>query len=272
MSTSFLAVLTAGEPAYKVRTSWPPVLAVLAGVSMFLLAVAGGWLLCQAVWSIFGLAGGPEPGAAQAGGLVKIGLFELVSMLVMQFVLVSLILAAATLYGNKAEEALALNPPQKGSSVFAPAIALMMVFLVAYTGLVYVFRPDDFLSDVAPFADVMRSPNWWVLWPVAVLGAPLSEELLFRGFLFPALANTALGVRGAATATAGSWALLHGNYSMAGLVEVFIVGLMLTWLLWRTGSLWVPIVCHASYNFAALLLLTIWPSPAGSAAAVTGFH
>ncbi|MBS0241753.1 MAG: CPBP family intramembrane metalloprotease, partial [Proteobacteria bacterium] len=40
--------------------------------------------------------------------------------------------------------------------------------------------------------------------------------------------------------------------------EVFVLGIYFAWLLKRTGSLWVPIACHALYNgvlFAAMRLL-----------------
>ena len=40
-----------------------------------------------------------------------------------------------------------------------------------------------------------------------------------------------------------------------GLVEVFSIGLIFSWLLWRTGSLWVPIFCHAAYNSLIVLVL-----------------
>ena len=41
---------------------------------------------------------------------------------------------------------------------------------------------------------------------------------------------------------------MHAGYSTVGIVEVFLIGLFFSWLLWRTGSLRVAIFCHALYN------------------------
>ena len=53
------------------------------------------------------------------------------------------------------------------------------------------------------------------------IGAPLSEELLFRGFLFSALAKSRLGSRRGRPDLA-LWTLLHVGYSIFGLIEVFV--------------------------------------------------
>jgi membrane protease YdiL (CAAX protease family) len=80
------------------------------------------------------------------------------------------------------------------------------------------------------------------------VGAPLSEELLFRGFLFSGLAKSRLGLIGTGLLTAVLWAALHFGYSIFGLLEVLFIGLYFSWLLVRTGSVWVTIFCHAVYN------------------------
>ena len=69
---------------------------------------------------------------------------------------------------------------------------------------------------------LINSPFWWVLLIMIVFGAPLFEELWFRGFLFPALAQSKLGVAGAAMVSSGLWALLHLGYPPQVLVVVFV--------------------------------------------------
>jgi membrane protease YdiL (CAAX protease family) len=93
------------------------------------------------------------------------------------------------------------------------------------------------------------------------VGAPLSEELLFRGFLLGALAHSRLGFVGAAVVSSAAWTALHGGYSLVGLADVFATGLLFCWLIWRTGSVLVTIFCHAAYNggiVLALLLTVKW--------------
>jgi membrane protease YdiL (CAAX protease family) len=46
-----------------------------------------------------------------------------------------------------------------------------------------------------------------------------------------------------------------GEYSVLGIARIFAVGLLFSWLLWRTGSLRVTIFCHALNNSVALAVL-----------------
>jgi membrane protease YdiL (CAAX protease family) len=91
------------------------------------------------------------------------------------------------------------------------------------------------------------------------------EELMFRGFLFPALARGPFGVVGAGLTTSAAWSALHAGYSVTGLLEVFAVGLYFAYVLVRTGSLRVPMFCHAAYNASALVLLLLVDIPAAAA-------
>jgi membrane protease YdiL (CAAX protease family) len=118
-------------------------------------------------------------------------------------------------------------------------------------------------TDLRPFVDLIRGPDWALAAAVVAFGAPLSEEMLFRGFLLSALARTRLGFWGAALVSNLPWAALHAGYSAVGLAEVFAIGLLFSWLLWRTGSLRVLIFCHALYNALVLMVVRFvdLPSP-----------
>jgi membrane protease YdiL (CAAX protease family) len=83
----------------------------------------------------------------------------------------------------------------------------------------------------------------------------LSEEMLFRGFLLSALARTRLRFWGAAIIATVLWTAMHAGYSLVGILEVFLIGMFFSWLLWRTGSLRVAIVCHAVYNSMVVVAL-----------------
>ena len=48
---------------------------------------------------------------------------------------------------------------------------------------------------------------------------------------------------------------------MAGLAEVFLIGLYFSWLIKKTGSLRVPLFCHAIYNLSVILLLLVVDIP-----------
>jgi len=97
--------------------------------------------------------------------------------------------------------------------------------------------------------------------PSLAIGAPLIEELIFRGQLFTALSRTRLGVSGTAVVTSASWALLHASEPWLMIGMIFIMGLVLGYLLYRFGSIWVPIVCHSVWNGAYALL--VFTNPGG---------
>lgn len=79
------------------------------------------------------------------------------------------------------------------------------------------------------------------------------EELLFRGLIQAEIAyHTSFGI-GLITASL-VFALLH-FLSPAYFVLAFVVSLYFGWLYWVTGSLWVPILGHAVYDFAMLAFL-----------------
>ena len=90
---------------------------------------------------------------------------------------------------------------------------------------------------------------------MAVFGvtlAPLVEELLFRGFLYPVLARK-WGMGAGIIVTAALFALIHEGqlaHAWAPLLLLFGVGLVLTTVRARTGSVGATFAIHVGYNAA----------------------
>ena len=173
-----------------------------------------------------------------------------------------LTLAAAALFGGRLHEVLALHPAVGGWRSYAGALIILAILQVALSVVQYTTRQGDLYVDLRPFVELARGADWLLAAAVIGIGAPLSEELLFRGFLLSALAQTRLGFWGAALVSSGLWTSLHAGYSAVGILEVLIIGLFFSWLLWRTGSLRVPIFCHAVYNSLIVLSLRLVDLPA----------
>lgn len=100
--------------------------------------------------------------------------------------------------------------------------------------------------------------HWWqgVLLLHAVLVAPVSEEVMFRGVFYRAL-QPRLGVGGAALVSAAVFAVLHPQLPI-GFAGIFVLGLAFTALYLLRGSLLSAIVAHALNNgviFISLALL-----------------
>ena len=89
---------------------------------------------------------------------------------------------------------------------------------------------------------------------LAVVLAPVSEELLFRGVLYLPV-RSRIGSVGAGLVVSVLFAAVHWN--LAGLVHLFILALLLTALLEATGSMIVPILVHSVHNCASLAIILV---------------
>lgn len=157
--------------------------------------------------------------------------------------------------------AFGLNPATFGRDAFHGLLTLLgtMPILVAAAFLcnfvlqLFGFQPT--LQDVAFIISDETSPwmrAYFVL--LAVVIAPVFEELLFRGMLLPALARR----YGAATATlviSVVFASIHGH--VPSLVPLFILSLSLCLAYIGTGSLVSSIIMHAVFNGVTVTLLFV---------------
>jgi uncharacterized protein len=91
----------------------------------------------------------------------------------------------------------------------------------------------------------------WLLWVAVVVAAPLSEELLFRGFLLKGFAASFMGPTAAVLTTSAAWTALHTQYDAYDLTTIFILGLLFGAARLITGSLLVPLTLHAVANLLA---------------------
>ena len=102
--------------------------------------------------------------------------------------------------------------------------------------------------------------NRLALAAAAILLAPVAEELLFRGILYPAVKQAGyphLALWG----TSVLFAAVHTN--LVSFVPLTVLALLLTALYERTNNLLAPITAHAMFNalnFGSLLLQERWGS------------
>ena len=112
---------------------------------------------------------------------------------------------------------------------------------------------EDLINSRASLATVML---------FGVVFAPIFEELLFRGFLFPLLARSTgpwLGM----ILTAIPFALLHGaqnHWNWQPIVLIGVAGTVFGWVRHRSGSTTAAFLLHASYNATQFVAyaLTHW--------------
>lgn len=121
---------------------------------------------------------------------------------------------------------------------------------------------DSAAGDALASAEVAR----WVVWAFALcasIGAPVFEELCFRGLAFAALARSSsrLGLPPVPIATIGSallFALVH--LEPVRIPVLLTIGLVLSLLRARTGRVGASIVAHSFNNLVAVVgILVVYP-------------
>jgi hypothetical protein len=99
-----------------------------------------------------------------------------------------------------------------------------------------------------------RAAGWvWPLFAAVVVVGPAGEELLFRGFLFRGWVTPDMRGVAAVVVITLLWSVLHIQYDVLGITEVFLLGLVLGWVRWRSGSTSVTIVLHMLVNLEATI-------------------
>lgn len=173
-----------------------------------------------------------------------------IGLFVAQCVSVAVILLLARQRKGKPRYTLFLTAPGSWLSLVFSALA----FTIGATALIFGIHalwPFDLTGAMRDFILVAQSTQWLIAILVLAVGAPLSEELLFRGFLLSALERSILGPIGAAILTSALWTVIHWGYAVQAMLALFIMGLALAALVYRTGSIWHAIVAHATYNAGA---------------------
>ena len=136
-------------------------------------------------------------------------------------------------------------------AMFLPLVYFVQSLSYAISG------PDQSPQAIVDF--LLKSSGWQAraaVFGIAVIAAPVTEELIFRGCLYGVLRKSC----GRMTAIAISsvlFALIHGHLpSLPGLI-VLAVGLALVYE--RCGSLWAPVSMHAAFNALTIIAAIFWP-------------
>ncbi len=91
-----------------------------------------------------------------------------------------------------------------------------------------------------------------------VVGAPLIEELFFRGFMFKGIAASRIGPMGAVIVTTFFWVAIHGfQYGWFPLLYLSMFGIMLGVARAKTGSTLIPIMLHVANNAFSVTAIKI---------------
>lgn len=155
-------------------------------------------------------------------------------------------------------EALGLKKHSLKVLFYAPAAGYLLVlgiyFLLDRAGL---FRWIEQVTQVPgeqSIVSVLRHssnvPLITVICFSAAIAAPLVEELIFRGYLYPIMKKYT-GVWFALITTSLLFGIIH--VSLVPFIPLAIFGAVLVLLYEYTGSIWAPITAHCIFNTATLI-------------------
>jgi membrane protease YdiL (CAAX protease family) len=169
------------------------------------------------------------------------------SVLPLNLVMVAVVLFAVWLAHARPSDYLALVWPKPRQAI--TAFAYLVLLIAASDGVLYVtgqplvtsFQLQSYTTAVA---------QGWVpaLLIAAIVVAPAGEEILFRGFMFRGFVRPERLAWPGIVATAVLFAAPHVQYDWVGVLQIFVIGLFLGFMRWRSGSTLLTFVLHALFN------------------------
>jgi membrane protease YdiL (CAAX protease family) len=163
---------------------------------------------------------------------------------------------ASRLRGWRARDYLALVLPRRGEIVFG--IACLAALLIAMDLITWGVGRDVVPPFMRESYTSVRGTSALPLFFIAIIiVAPITEEVAFRGFLFRGLSQSVLGVPGTIVLSSAAWAIMHVQYDAIQVGQIILIGVLLGWLRWASGSTLLTIGLHVLANLAATLQAVI---------------
>jgi uncharacterized protein len=148
-------------------------------------------------------------------------------------------------------QAIHWNMPSRRNAMFAFLIGVGATFISE----IGEFALNRWIPKSLPMTELFKDrSSTFLIAGFAVLVAPFMEEMLFRGFLYPALARWT-GAIFSVIVTASLFTLVHASQlgnSWAALVPIFFIGMVLTITRAVTKSVATGVLIHTTYNFVLM--------------------
>lgn len=139
------------------------------------------------------------------------------------------------------------------------ALAIAFPFIYLAQGLSYMVSGPE--TNPQPIVTFLVENSGWqarlAVALVAIVAAPVTEELIFRGCLY-GLTRQFAGRWAGIFFSSVVFALIHGH--LASLPGLLVLSVALTLVYERTGSLWASIGLHALFNGLTVVAAILWPN------------
>jgi uncharacterized protein len=174
-----------------------------------------------------------------------------------QTILVAAVLLIA-FFGRIPAKALGLVPPRSWTQTWETLSILLAAILVTTMGFRY--RGDwqfqRLRKTIGAILPISKSERWW--FAAVGIGAGVSEELLYRGFLIYYLWVWLPGLDWTQRTIVSSlvFGLGHLYQGWKGILGTTAYGFCFAWLYAGSGSLLIPMTIHAAVDLRILAILT----------------
>ena len=116
-------------------------------------------------------------------------------------------------------------------------------FIIVHNMLLYFLGVDTQGEQILKVFDDLESPVWFVL--VAVIAAPLVEEIFFRGFLFQGFRQRYGWIAGILLSSS-LFAAAH--LDPVAFIPTFVLGAVMAYVYHRSNSVWPGVILHFLVN------------------------
>lgn len=188
-------------------------------------------------------------------------LFQILGLLCMQ--VVTLVLAGLLLreHNTTWSEAFGFGSPGTGRvlliglAVGCAALPAIMLLHAGSVELMEMLRLDPEAQEAVTMIQEARTVGELALLGfVTMITAPVAEEILFRGLIYPTIKQAGYP-RIALWSTSVGFALVHGN--LAALMPLTVLAIVFVILYERTNNLLAPIIVHALFNAGNFVLMLL---------------
>lgn len=227
------------------NSSWPPLLALA-------LAVAASILIPRATVLLWGaLQRGPVLRPVTDALLDLLGTSGYTAFLILlgDVVTILIVVALVSRHGGICDGFRLKFPSVWWHMIVGPLVLFVAQVIALVIFDLLVDMPASPAKRATPPLPIAGAESWLLNARDNVL-APVWEEMLFRGFLFTALAQSRLGLWGGALISSAVFGLIHVQYPVAQQIELGIAGVTYCLALYKSGSIWPGVVAHVMWNVA----------------------
>ncbi len=142
--------------------------------------------------------------------------------------------------------------PHKKSILPTAVVGVSAQFTTLFVlGIIINMLPKSWVESFEQNSEIINDANQVVVFIVAVILAPIFEEIMCRGLILNSL-RKAMPKWCAIVLSSLIFGVIHGNAIQ--IIYATALGILLGWIYTKTDSIYIPMLCHFAFNLTSTLL------------------